>query len=74
MMKIWSHFFDPSKEIIRFRHIWVILQGFTISFWHRSGFQDVGNALGWFLEVDEDCLNAMDKRVGKVLFEIDIYK
>ena len=34
----------------------------------------IGNALGQLLAVDEDCLNAMEKWVGKILVEVDIYK
>jgi hypothetical protein len=33
----------------------------------------IGNLLGRFLKVDEQCLNSQDKRMDRVLVEIDIH-
>jgi hypothetical protein len=33
----------------------------------------IGNVLGRFIKVDELSLNAYDKRMGKVLVELDIH-
>lgn len=74
MLKRWTQHFDPHKENIHFRCLWVLLSGLLIEFWNWDVFAAIGNDLGHFLIVDKKCLGVEDKRVGKVLVELDMFK
>jgi hypothetical protein len=51
--------------------------GFTtrpaLHLWNVKALEAIGNALGKFIKVDEVVLAASDKRIGRVLVEIDIH-
>lgn len=72
VLKRWHESFDPAKERLRFRHLWVLLPGFPLHFWSLDVCVGVGNQLGRFLFVDESSFEAFDKRVARILVEIDI--
>ena len=74
MLKRWHFGFDPCIENIIYRHIWILLPYFSLSMWHRDAFEDVGNHLGCVLHVGEDVLKGKDKRLGRMLVEIDVTK
>jgi hypothetical protein len=42
-------------------------------FWNAKALEAIGNVLGRFIKVDEQSLNAPDRRMGKVLVELDIH-
>lgn len=42
----WHLGFNPLHEIIRKRHLWVILRGFPIHLWTKEVLKDLGNLMG----------------------------
>jgi hypothetical protein len=72
MMKRWTHLFDPEKEHIRFRHLWVLLPGCPLVFWNLEAFKVIGNTLGKFMHVDPQLLSGQDRWVGRILVEFDL--
>jgi hypothetical protein len=52
MLKRWTHCFNPEKDFIRFRHLWVLMPGCPVSFWTLEVFKELGDTLGKFLNVD----------------------
>jgi hypothetical protein len=51
----------------------VLLPGLPLHFWNAKDLEAIGNALGKFIRVDDGALQASDKRIGRVLVEIDIH-
>lgn len=72
VLKRWHDSFDPAKERLLFRHLWVLLPGFPLHFWTLDVCVGIGNRLGRFLFVDESIFSSADKRVARILVEIDI--
>ena len=68
----WHANFDPARERIRKRHLWTLLPGLPFPLWNRSLLEGVGNTIGRFVALDEDFMNSYDKRLAKILVEIDI--
>jgi hypothetical protein len=73
MLKRWHVAFNPEKELIRFRHLWVIIPGCPLAIWNREAFMEIGNTIGKFLYVDPGLLAGTDRRVGKFLAEVEIF-
>jgi hypothetical protein len=73
MVKRWRVSFDPAQDYFRFRHFWVLLSGLPLHFWHAKALEAIGNSLGKFISADLGALKANDKRICKVLVEIDIH-
>jgi hypothetical protein len=73
MLKRWCTGFDPATEYFSLRHIWVLLPGLPLNLWNKPALRAIGNLLGRFLKVDEKCLSSQDKRMARVLVEIDIH-
>ena len=42
--------------------------------WNRSLLEGIGNTIGRFVAVEEDFMNSYDKRLARVLVELDITK
>ena len=42
--------------------------------WNRALLEGIGNMIGCFVAVDEDFMNTYDKRIARVLVELDITK
>jgi hypothetical protein len=38
MLKCWHCAFNPEKEIIRFRHLWVLMPGCPLAIWNLEAF------------------------------------
>jgi hypothetical protein len=72
MIKRWRVSFDPSHDYFQFRHFWVLLPGLPLHFWHEKALEAIGNTLGKFISVDLGALKATDKRICRILVEIDI--
>jgi hypothetical protein len=72
MLKRWTHLFNPEKDHLRFHHIWVLLSGFPLAFWNLEAFKEIGNSIGKFMYVDPQHLTGLDRRVGKLLVELDL--
>jgi hypothetical protein len=74
MLKCWRVCFDPVTEYFQFLHLWVLLPGLPLQLWNAKALEAIGNELGRFIKVDEATIKAPDKRIRKVLVEIDIHK
>ena len=72
MLKRWSHLFDPEKEVLLIRHLWVHLSNCPLCLWNLDAFTAIGNHLGRFLHVEPYMLEGLDRRIGKILVEIDL--
>ena len=70
----WHVNFDPAHERVRKRHLWALLPGLPFPLWNRSLLEGVGNTLGRFVALDDDFMNSFDKRMDKILVEMDISK
>jgi hypothetical protein len=73
MLKRWRTWFDPATEYFSFRHVWVLLPGFPLNLWNKTALMAIGNLLGRFLKIDEACLLSSDKRMARVLVELDLH-
>jgi hypothetical protein len=73
MLKRWRVRFDPSTEYFSYRHLWVLLPGLPLQLWNVKALEAIGNELGRFIKVDEIALQSQDKRMAKVLVEVDIH-
>jgi hypothetical protein len=74
MLKRWRPCFDPSQDYFRFRHFWVLLPGLPLHLWSQKALESIGNTLGWFICVEPLTLTGPDKKMEKVLTEIDIHE
>jgi len=59
-------------EYFSHRHVWVLLPGLPLNLWNISALTAIDNLLGRFLKVDEAGLKGTDKRMVKVIVEIDV--
>jgi len=73
MLKCWRDNFDPTQDYFHFRHLWVLLPGLPMHLWNVKSLEAIGNVLGRFIKVYEHELLASDKRMCKVLVELDIH-
>jgi len=73
MSRRWCISFDPSTKYFSFRHLWVLLLGLPLQMWNAKALEAIGNALGHFINIDEKSLHSSDKRMAKVLVEVDIH-
>jgi hypothetical protein len=73
MLKRWRVCFEPANDYFQFCHLCVLLHGLPLQLWNAKVLEAIGNELDWFIKVDEHSLKALDKRMGKVLVEIDIH-
>jgi hypothetical protein len=73
MLKRWRTGFNPSSEYFSYRHVWVLLPGLPLNLWNLPVLKAIGNLLGRFLKVDETCLLSTDKRMARVLVELDLH-
>ena len=64
--------FDPLREQVKKQHLWVLLPGLPFPLWSRSLLEGVGNTIGRFVAVEEDFMHSFDKRMEKILVEMDI--
>ena len=56
------------------RHMWVLLLGLPFVFWNKEVVVAIGNYIGRFLYLEEHMLFGVDKRVGRIVVEIDMQK
>ena len=68
----WHSKFDPLKEPIRKRHLWVLLPQLPFPLWSKPILEGIGNTIGRFVSVDDDFMLVYDKRVARILVEFDI--
>ena len=70
----WHVHFDLARERVKKRHLWTLLPGLPFLLWNRSLLEGIGNTIGRFVAVEEDFMNSYDKRLARVLVELDISK
>jgi hypothetical protein len=71
---VWHSGFDPQTKPFVIQHIWVLLPGLPLELWSGPILESIANSLGKFISFDEKILQQEDKRVVKVLVELDISK
>jgi hypothetical protein len=74
MLKRWRLAFNPETEHFQLRHLWVLLPGLSLHFWHEGALKAIGNALGHFITLDPSSLTSPLRKIGRVLVEIDIHE
>jgi hypothetical protein len=73
MLKRWRLSFNPSTEYFSYRHIWVLLPGLPLQFWNLQALELIGSSLGRFLTVDQASLAKSDRKMAKILVELDVH-
>jgi hypothetical protein len=73
MLKRWRLKFDPTTEYFSFRHLWVLLPGLPLQLWNSKALEAIGNVLGHFIKIDEEALLSSDRRMEKILVEVDVH-
>ena len=68
----WHPHFDPLRERIKKRHLWVLLPSLPFPLWSRSLLEGIANTIGLFVAVEEDFMLTYDKRMVKIMVEMDI--
>ena len=68
----WHTHFDPLRERVTKRHLWVLLRHIPFPLWNLNILEGIANTIGWFMAVDEDFHLTFDKRVARVLVELDV--
>ena len=68
----WHVNFYPLRECVKKQHLWVLLPALPFPLWSRSMLEGIGNTIGRFVAVEEDFMNSYDKRMAKILVEMDI--
>ena len=61
MIKQWDHLFNPEKEVMRIRHLWVLIPNYPLFLWNLEAFTAIGNHLGRFLHVEKSLLEGNDR-------------
>jgi hypothetical protein len=61
------------RQSISAFHLWVLLPGLPLQLWNTKALEAIGNTLGHFIKVDEEAIQSLDKRMEKVLVEVDIH-
>jgi hypothetical protein len=51
----------------------VLLPSLPLQLWNLKSLEAVGNSIGRFLNIDETTLRSPDKRMAKVLVEVDVH-
>ena len=70
----WHAHFDPLRERIKKRHLWVLLPSVPFPLWRCSLLEGIANTIGQFVAVEEDFMLTYDKRMAKILVEMDIFE
>jgi hypothetical protein len=73
MLKIWRVGFDPMTDYFQHKHIWILLPSLSLPLWNSRALEVIGNELGRFLTSYEEVLKGMDRRIGRILVELDIH-
>jgi hypothetical protein len=74
MLKHWRVIFDPSQDYFRLRHLWVLLPGLPLYLWNEKSLMAIGNSLGRFISVDPKTLVGPDKKLVRILVELDLHE
>ena len=72
LLKPWHPLFDASKERVDIIPIWVRMPALPLHFWDLYHFKWIGDILGTFLEVDLSYLETNEKKVARILVNINL--
>ena len=68
----WHSHFDPLRERVTKRHLWVLLPSLPFPLWNLNILEGIANTISHFVAVDDDFHLSFDKRMARVLVEMDI--
>ena len=57
----WHVAFDPLREKVVKRHLWVILSALPFPLWNKRILEGIANTLGHFVSLEEDFMSVFDK-------------
>lgn len=72
LLKPWSPMFDASREQVDVIPIWVRLPALPFQYWNEKYFRIIGNKLGEFLEADNSYLETRQRKVARILVNINV--
>jgi len=72
LLKPWTPMFDASRERVDTIPLWVRLPAFPFQYWKDKFFRRIGNRLGEFLEADESFMDSNQKRMARILVNINV--
>ena len=72
MLERWHSKFDPLRERIAKRHLWVLLPHLSFPLWSRHILEGIENIIGRFVSVEDEFHQVYDKRIAKILVEMYI--
>ena len=64
--------FDPLRERVTKRHLWVLLPSLPFPLWNQHILEGIVNTIGRFVAVDDNFHLAYDKSMARVFVEMDI--
>jgi len=73
MLKCWRIAFNPDSHYFQLRQLWVLLPGLPLFLWNEAALKAIGDTLECFIALDTKLLNSSQRKMGRVLVEIDIY-
>jgi hypothetical protein len=73
MLKKWRLAFNPETKYFSLRHLWVMLPGLPLYLWNEGALTAIGNNLGSFIMIDKKNLEASNRKVARVLVEMDVH-
>lgn len=71
MLKIWSPLFDPEREQLGVRPIWVRIPRLPLQFWTEDVLKCIGNYLGVILAYDKSFFESGKMDFAHILVHID---
>jgi len=72
-LKRWQVRFDSTQEYFCLCHLGVLLPGLPLHLWNEKSLEAIGNALDRVIKFEKQALVTSDKKLAKVLVEIDIH-
>lgn len=71
LLKRWSPLFDPNKENVGARPIWMHLLGLPVQFWNDTALHNIGEDFGHYLDHDRSYLVTGNRVVARILIFLD---
>jgi hypothetical protein len=66
--------FNPRKETAYIQPIWICLPRLPVELWNKDVLNTLGDGIGKFLSMEANFHSKVDKKVIKILVEIDLHK
>jgi hypothetical protein len=74
MLKRWRVSFDPTQDYFFLQHLRVLLHGLPLHLQNDKALMAIRNSLGRFINVDPKTFAGPDKKLARILVEIDIHE